>query len=246
VALYVPVLAWWVVLQPIAWKLEANPTFFIGAAGALMLLVAALHPPGSPMAIPFRFYGFAVVGATLVVLSFHAFNESVAEAAARDAHWLGGIEQMVLILGLAALVLVAIYFLQARAAPGPDPRSAAPAAAIKEILERQALPCGLLALFAFLAVWVPAARDPWVPTVAANVAMVVVALALVRQGLAEYRGRPFAAGVGYLLLWVVLRYADLFGAFGGMLGAALVFFLCGAALMGVALYWRSRKAVSLG
>jgi hypothetical protein len=48
------------------------------------------------------------------------------------------------------------------------------------------------------------------------------------------------------LLWAVLRYVDLFGAFGGMLGAALVFFICGAVLFGVALYWRNRKAVPLG
>ena len=69
-----PLLAWWVVLQPIAWKLQANPTFFIGAVGSLMMLVAALHPPRSQMAIPYRFYGIALVGATLVPLSFHEFN----------------------------------------------------------------------------------------------------------------------------------------------------------------------------
>ena len=70
VGIYVPLLAWWVVLQPIAWKLQANPTFFIGAVGSLMMLVAALHPPRSEMAIPYRFYGIALVGATLVPLSF--------------------------------------------------------------------------------------------------------------------------------------------------------------------------------
>ena len=33
------------------------------------------------------------------------------------------------------------------------------------------------------------------------------------------------------------------GAFGGLLGASLMFFLCGATLFGVALYWRRRKEV---
>ena len=68
------------------------------------------------------------------------------------------------------------------------------------------------------------------PTIAANIAMVAVALWLIRFGLTEDRSRPFGAGVVYLLLWAVLRYVDLFGAFGGMLGASLMFFLCGGAL----------------
>ena len=89
VGIYVPLLAWWVVLQPIAWKLQANPTFFIGAVGSLMLLVAALHPPRSQMAIPYRFYGIALVGATLVPLSFHQFNENVVRDGARLV-WMGG------------------------------------------------------------------------------------------------------------------------------------------------------------
>jgi hypothetical protein len=88
--------------------------------------------------------------------------------------------------------------------------------------------------------------DAWLPTVAANIAMVAIALWLIRFGLNVGRGRPFGAGVIYLLLWAVLRYIDLFGQFGGMLGASLMFFLCSGALMGVALYWRNRKAVYLG
>lgn len=89
-------------------------------------------------------------------------------------------------------------------------------------------------------------RVPLVFTIAANIAMVAVALWLIRFGMTEDQSRPFGAEVVYLLLWAVLRYADLFGAFGGMLGASLMFFLCGGSLMAVALYWRKRKAVSLG
>ena len=77
VAIYVALFAWWVVLQPIAWKMPANPTFFIGAVGSLMMMAAALHPPRSELAIPYRFYGVALVGATFVPLSFHQFNEEI-------------------------------------------------------------------------------------------------------------------------------------------------------------------------
>jgi uncharacterized membrane protein len=80
-----------------------------------------------------------------------------------------------------------------------------------------------------------------VPTLAANAGMVGLAIWLMRVGLREDRGRPFAAGVFYFLLWALLRYFDLFGNFGGSLGASVMFLLCGAALFGLALYWRRRK-----
>ena len=120
------------------------------------------------------------------------------------------------------------------------------AASLWQSVTRQSLPLGLLALFAFLAVVTTTIQAPLVSTIAANIAMVAIALWLIRFGLTEDLSRPFGAGVVYLLLWALLRYVDLFGAFGGMLGASLMFFLCGGALMAVALYWRKRKAVSLG
>jgi hypothetical protein len=85
-----------------------------------------------------------------------------------------------------------------------------------------------------------------VNTILANMAMVASALWLIRLGLRQDRGVPFAAGVIYFLTWAVHRYVDLFGDFGGMLGAALMFFLCGATLFGVAMYWRRRKEVHHG
>jgi hypothetical protein len=85
--------------------------------------------------------------------------------------------------------------------------------------------------------------EPLVPTVLANLALIGLALWLMQVGLREDRGRPFTAGVLLFVLWCVLRYIDLFGDFGGMLGASLMFFLCGAALFAVAQYWRRRKVV---
>ncbi len=244
VGIYVPLLALWVVLQPIAWKLEANPTFFIGAIGSLMLLVSTLHPPRSDMSLPYRFYGIALVGATLVLLSFHGFNEEVARHS--SLAWKVGAEQMMLILILAVAGVVAAYFLQRKSLDYAQQRPVSIAGALWDVVTQQWLPLGLLGLFALLAVLGTAATDPWIPTVAANVAMIAVALWLIRFGLNDDQSRAFGAGVVYLLLWAVLRYIDLFGALGGMLGASLMFFLCGGVLTAVAFYWRNRKAVSLG
>ena len=77
VALYVPLVAWWVILQPFAWRFEVNPVYFIGAVGGLLLLAAEAHRDGSPMAIPYRFYGAALIAGALVPLSYYGFNKHV-------------------------------------------------------------------------------------------------------------------------------------------------------------------------
>ena len=243
VGIYVPLVAWWLVLLPIAWKLEANPIHFIGAVGSLMLLVAAMHPPRSEMAIPYRFWGVAVVGGALLPLSFKAFNTDVMRLSLRNP--LRGIMDMIVILIAAGLTFTLVYFLQRKNADGSSTPRPSFGETLQDIARRQWIPCGLLALFAFLAFWSPSTGDPWVPTIAANLAILSVSFWLIRLGLEEDRGRPFATGTAFLLIWAVLRYVDLFGAFGGMLGASAMFFLCGAALFAVALYWRHRKAVSL-
>src|SRR5262249_42595346 len=69
-ALYVPLIAWWVILQPFAWRLDSvTPIFFIGAVGGLLLVASEMHPEGSPMAVPYRAYGAMLVAGVLVPLS---------------------------------------------------------------------------------------------------------------------------------------------------------------------------------
>ena len=90
----------------------------------------------------------------------------------------------------------------------------------------------LLALMAFLAIWnsnvTPAGPryyysgiDRWtpavlLPTLLTNIALIALAIHLIRVGLNEDRGRPFTFGVLLFLLWAVLRYVDLFAGVGGM------------------------------
>ena len=112
-----------------------------------------------------------------------------------------------------------------------------------ETARRQWLPVGLLSLMMFLFVWWLLDSGPLLPTILANVAMIVLGFWLIGTGLREDSGRTFAAGVVYLLVWAVMRYIDLFGDFGGMLGAAGMFLACGVALFAVAWFWRHRKEV---
>ncbi|HET6838002.1 MAG TPA: DUF2157 domain-containing protein [Gemmatimonadales bacterium] len=222
-ALYVPLFAWWTVLQAFAWKLGSNPFYFVGSVGALLLVVAEAHAVGSRFAIPYRRYGALLVGGVLAPLSFYDLNKHLV------GEWTS-LAGPPIVLGMVAL---AVVFLTQRTIP-----------------RRQIIPLGLTLLMAVLPLMSAGCSSSscadaaaLLPTVLVNVAMVAGAFWLMQVGLREDRGRPFSAGVLYFLIWTVMRYVDLFGDFGGMLGAALMFFMCGGALFGVARYWQGRKEV---
>ena len=84
----------------------------------------------------------------------------------------------------------------------------------------------------------------WGPTIVANLAMLTLAIWLMHVGLRDEQGLVFAAGVGYFLLWSVVRYVDLFAKVGGMLGAAGMFFLCGLTLFGLSVVVAPSKGAS--
>ena len=256
VGIYVPLLAWWAVLQPVAWQWQVDPIYVVGLAVALFLLVAEMHREGSPMARPYRLYGVLISGGVLVPLSF-------ADRVVFLLRWHPAADSYIagLVIGLiGALAALGVVLLQQRRAT-TDSLAAPPFAAI---LCRQWLPLALVLLLAGLCCWsglfsqydpqqpyayyASSARDmqKWTPQVllpvaAVNVAMLALALWLMRLGLREDRGELFAAGVLYFLLWTVLRYEDLFAGVGGMLGAAVMFLLCGVGLLAVARFWLHRK-----
>jgi uncharacterized membrane protein len=221
-SLYLPLLAWWTVLQIFAWHLGSNPFYFVGGVGALLLVAAESHAAGSRFAIPYRYYGALLVGGVLVPLSFYDLNKHLV------GEWASRVGPPAL---LAILALAVVLVTQ------------------RTITRRQAIPLGLALLMAVLPLMSAGCHGPdcadaaLLPTVLVNVAMVAGAFWLMQVGLHEDRGRPFGAGVLYFLLWAVLRYVDLFGDFGGMLGAAMMFLMCAAALYGVARYWQGRKEV---
>ena len=224
-SLYVPLLAWWTVLQVFAWHLESNPIYFIGGVGALLLVIAESHAAGNRFAIPYRYYGSLLVGGALVPLSFFDLHNFLR---GHDLRMIGPSA----LLSVAAVIVVLLTGQATASGTGP-----------RTIPSRQRIPLGLSLLMTALPLLGVLTRSALVPTVLANLAMVAGAFWLMQVGLQEDRGRPFSAGVLYFLLWSVLRYIDLFGDVGGMVGAALMFFACGAALFAVGRYWQGRKEV---
>ncbi len=233
VALYVPLLAWWVILQPIAWGIEEETVYYIGAVGGLMLVIAESHSIGTRFAIPYRLFGVLLAAGVLLAMSFYEFSEVILHSKF-EARIL--VQTLVIVIFSAAIIYVAAVLNR-----HDSPTSLSVVQQIQQIERRQWLPIGLVLLMVILLFWHLLIGEPLLPTIVANVAMLFLAAWLMGVGLREDRGLPFAAGVLYFLLWAVVRYVDLFGDFGGMLGAALMFFLCGGALFGVALYWRQRR-----
>jgi uncharacterized membrane protein len=76
----------------------------------------------------------------------------------------------------------------------------------------------------------------------ANSLMLGYSAVMMDEGLKANSSPKFFLGVGSFLLWTTVRYFDLFGDFGGMLGASLLFFLSSLLLIGLAFFWRKRKA----
>ena len=236
--LYVPVLTWWFCLQSIVWEQtwhwQQNPIFFMGAVGSFLLIVAETHSVGSRLAIPYRTFGVLIAGAMLIPLSFvdvhkHSWWNS-------DERSFGALLQALAIIVVAVIGLAVVVRSHGRWSTGKDLLEG-----MKETARRQWMPVALMALMAFLSVWHVIAKEPYLPTLLANAAMLGFGIWLMLLGLREDRGRPFAIGVMYFLLWTTLRYFDLFGRIGGMVGGALLFFICGAFLFGMALFWKKRK-----
>lgn len=240
--LYVPLVTWWLSLQSIAWEQtwhwSHNPIFFIGAVGGFLLIVAEAHPVNSRLAIPYRALGVLIVGSMLIPLTFkevHEVRRWWSQSGVSPT--IGAMLQGVAIVGLLIVGLAIIARAHGRWNSIGDLASATTAT-----IKRQWVPVGVTAMMAFFSVWHGLVAEPYLPTLLANAAMFSMSIWLMLVGLREDRGRPFGAGVLYFLLWTVMRYFDLFGNLGGMLGGAMLFFLCGAFLFAMALYWKRRKS----
>lgn len=243
--LYVPLLGWWIVLQAFAWDMEWQMVYIVGMVGALFLVIAEVHRVGSPFAVAYRFWGTALVAGTLIPLTYTDFHRELYRwyGPSIDSAVFGDLAQLAAIVILAAAVLAACAYLRSSGAVSSIP------ARLVELARRQWVPVSLAIGMAAMLLGSIITRSldsdggaVWL-VILANGGMVGLALWLMRVGLADDRGRPFIFGVLYFLLWAILRYIDLFAGMGGMLGAALMFFLVGAALFGVGMFWRKRKAV---
>jgi hypothetical protein len=252
VGLYAALLAWWVVLQPVAWHSDVNPIYFVGTAGALFLVIAEAHGPASLMSTPYRLYGVLLTAGVLCITSFGDFISILVHGTVPPFASSVLAASLIAVVGTSA---IAIGERLRRSRPNDEPSGPF----FDKLLRRQWPALLMISWMAGLALWVGLFKMPspsyparlnrlenWtyvvaVPTVVANAVLLAFAVWLIRAGLKRDRGKLFAAGVALFLLWAVFRYIDLFAGVGGMLGASLMFFICGTALFAMARFWSHRK-----
>ena len=245
--LYVALLAWWTFIQPFAWHLDELSPIFVGAVAGLMLILAESHPRASRLAAPYRELGVLLAAFTLFVLSFHETNKWIFNRDSfyrrpdwRPAPFLGAAGAWAL-MAATLIAAVGVLYLASKLQPSSSSQPLTPIERMFQTARRQWYAVGLVALMLVLFAWWNLDGGPMLPTILANIGMIVLGFSLVTAGLHQDSGRTFAAGVIYLLLWAVSRYIDLFGDAGGMLGAAGIFLVCGLALFAVAWFWRHRR-----
>ena len=246
VALYVALFTWWVVLQAFALHLGGRSMFWIGNVGALLILFAEAHRPRDPRGVPYRFWGVVLVSGILLALGSVefwkgtvAYGDMWSEDYYLRSMFTEVIANLILLVISAALLFVfrgvGAFDLQGEASE-------------LDSVRRRWYAIILVGSLMLMSIWSLTIRDgnlaSGLPIIVANLVTLGMALYLVKVGEQEERTRPFAAGVLMFLLWALIRYIDLFGESGGLLGAALVFALCGGGLVVVGNFW-SRKQKAL-
>lgn len=228
--LYLPLVAWWCFLQAITWHAQNWTYFWVGGVGSVLLLLAQVHQPGNRMAIPFRVWGsLLTVGAWLVISSNTFWNDlrHMRGATVNTYHlWL--LNAVLCAITLTTVVtILALVWLRTR-------RNAS----YKPDLARLWVPAALAiatVLFGYLGL---VGEQAAIFAMAfGNLAILAIAVLLVRVGVVEERLQPFAGGILCFLVWTLVRYIDLFDASWGMLGAAGIFTLAGISLLLVGKFW---------
>lgn len=245
IGVYVALLAWWTVLLAFAMRLDGRAIFWIGNVGAILILFAEAHRPRDPRGIPYRFCGVFMVSGILLAMGSMSFWQGMAYMQAGWDDVARRNSALIEIVGTGGLLTLAAALLFIFRGIGAfDLKGEAGEA---DSVRRRWFAIILVGSFMIMSIWSLTISSPElacaIPIAVSNLVSLGMALYLVKVGEQEERTRPFSAGVLMFLMWALIRYIDLFAEAGGMLGAALLFALCGGGLIVVGNFWsRKRQA----
>ena len=233
-ALHLIGFACWCLSLWIAWNFQSLAIPLFGALFALYWLAGMVIKPKKKLSFVSQQIGLLATWPMLCIISFYAFQKEITERIKPEHnHGYATADGLFLFLIGITITILIVYFKTVLSKTHYKPIS------FKEII----LAFAILAQFSLAPAisYYFGSECSFAMFIIANISMLGYSAVMMDEGLKTNSSPKFFLGVSTFLLWTIIRYFDLFGNVGGMLGAALLFFLSSLALIGLAFFWRQRK-----
>ncbi len=232
-ALHLIGFACWCLSLWIAWNFQSLAIPLFGALFALYWLAGMVIKPKEKLSFVSQQIGLLATWPMLCIISFYAFQKEITERIKPENNH-GYATADGLFMFLIGITILIVYFKSVLSKTHYKPIS------FKEMI----LAFAILAQFSLAPAisYYFGSECSFAMFIIANISMLGYSAVMMDEGLKTNSSPKFFLGVSTFLLWTIIRYFDLFGNVGGMLGAALLFFLSSLALIGLAFFWRQRKA----
>jgi len=232
-ALHLIGFACWCLSLWIAWNFQSLAIPLLGALFALYWLAGMVIKTKEKLIFVSHQIGLLATWPMLCIISFYAFQKEITERI-KPEHNHGYASADGLFMFLIGITILIVYFKSVLSKTHYKPIS------FKEMI----LAFAVLAQFSLAPAisYYFGSECSFAMFIIANISMLGYSAVMMDEGLKTNSSPKFFLGVSTFLLWTIIRYFDLFGNVGGMLGASLLFFLSSLALIGLAFFWRQRKA----
>ena len=232
-ALHLIGFACWCLSLWFAWNFLSLAVPLLGALFALYWIAGIVIKTKEKLIFVSHQIGLIATWPMLCIISFYSFQQEITERI-KPEHNHGYATADGLFMFLIGITILIVYFKSVLSKTHYKPIS------LKEMI----LAFTILAQFSLMPVisYYFGSECSFAMFIIANISMLGYSAVMMDEGLKTNSSAKFFLGVSTFLLWTIVRYFDLFGNVGGMLGAALLFFLSSLALIGLAFFWRQRKA----
>jgi uncharacterized membrane protein len=231
-ALHLIGFACWCLSLWIAWNFQSLAIPLLGALFALYWLAGMVIKTKEKLFFVSHQIGLLATWPMLCIISFYAFQKEITERIKPEYNH-GYATADGLFMFLIGITILIVYFKSVLSKTHYKPIS------FKEMI----LAFAILAQFSLAPAisYYFGSECSFAMFIIANISMLGYSAVMMDEGLKTNSSPKFFLGVSTFLLWTIIRYFDLFGNVGGMLGASLLFFLSSLVLIGLAFFWRQRK-----
>ena len=232
-ALHLIGFACWCLSLWIAWNFQSLAVPLLGALFALYWIAGMVIKTKEKLIFVSHQIGLLASWPILCIVSFYSFQQEITERIKPEHNHGYAVIDGALIF-LVGITILSVYFKTVLSKTHYKPISFKEMILAFAVLTQFSLAPAISYYFG--------SESSSAMVLTANILMLVYPAVMMDEGLKTNSSPKFFLGVSTFLLWTIIRYFDLFGNVGGMLGASLLFFLSSLALIGLAFFWRQRKA----